>query len=35
VAAAVDPDADHEALRHWILAVNEREQLSDAIQPRS
>jgi hypothetical protein len=29
VAAAVDPDADHEALRHWILAVNEREQLSE------
>ena len=29
VAAAVDADADHEALRHWIYAVDERERLSE------
>lgn len=29
MAAAVDLEADHEALRHWIYAVNEREQLSE------
>ncbi|MCA9831543.1 MAG: P27 family phage terminase small subunit [Dehalococcoidia bacterium] len=29
MAAAVDADADHEALRHWIYAVDERERLSE------
>ena len=29
VARAVDPEADYEALRHWILAVDEREKLSE------
>lgn len=29
VSAAVELDADYEALRHWILAVDEREKLSE------
>ena len=29
VSLAVDFDADYEALRHWILAVDEREKLSE------
>lgn len=29
VSNAVEYDADYEALRHWILAVDERERLSE------
>ena len=29
MSRAVDPEADYEALRHWILAVDEREKLSE------